>query len=80
MAKRVETQDVADVASKLLESEKRKLAENQAKFQKDFEASEAKFNADLEGLAPQKLTSNANSESGGSWLLARKCWVWLYGE
>jgi hypothetical protein len=80
MLKHVVTQDVADVASKLLEAEKRKLAESQAKFQKDFEANEAKFNADLEGLAPQKLTSNANSESGGSWLLARKCWAWLYGE
>jgi hypothetical protein len=77
MAKRVVTQDVADVASKLLEAENRKLAESQAKFQKDFEAREAKFNADLERLAPHKLTGHANSVSDGRWLLARKCWAWF---
>jgi hypothetical protein len=34
MAKRVETQDVADVASKLLESEKRKLLRAKLNFKK----------------------------------------------
>ena len=80
MAQRIVAQDIADVAADLLEAEKRKLDESQAKFQTDFEAGEAKFNADLEALTQQKSTGPENSESGGSWLLARKCWAWLYGD
>jgi hypothetical protein len=78
MAQRIVTQDVADVAAHLLEVEKRKLAESQTQLQTDFEAREAKFNADLETLAPQKPAGPVKSEVGGSWLLARKCWAWLY--
>ena len=80
MAQRIVTQDVADVAANLLEADKRKLAESQAKLQADFEAREAKFNADLGTLAPQKPTGPVKSEVGGSWLLARKCWASLYRD
>ena len=80
MAQRIVTEDVADVAAHLLEADKRKLAESQAQLQTDFEAREAKFNADLETLTPQKPVDPGNSEVGGSWLLARKCWAWLYRD
>ena len=80
MAQRIVTQDVADVAAHVLEADKRKLAENQAKLQTDFEAHEAKFKADLESLAPQKAAGPVKSEIGGGWLLARKCWAWLYRD
>jgi len=69
--------DVADIAADLLEAEKRGLAESQAKFQADFEAREAKFNADLEALAPQKPNGPAKPEFADNWFLARKCWAWL---
>jgi hypothetical protein len=71
MAQRNVTQDLADVAAHLLEADKRKLAESQTKLQTDFEAREAKFNAGLETLAPQKPTGPVKSEVGGSWLLAK---------
>jgi hypothetical protein len=80
MTQRMVTKDVADVAAGLLEAEKQKLAESQAKLQADFESREAKFNADLEGLVPQKAKDIAPSESGDRWLLARKCWAWLHGD
>jgi len=80
MTQRMVTKDVADVAAGLLEAEKQKLAENQAKLQADFESREAKFNADLEGLVPQKAKDIAPSKSGDRWLLARKCWAWLHGD
>ena len=80
MVQRIVTQDVADVAAHLLEADKRKLAESQAKLQTDFEVHEAKFNADLEALVPQKPAGSVKSEVGGSWLLARKCWAWLYRD
>ena len=80
MAHSIETRDVAEVTANVLEGEKRGLAERQAKFQADFEAREAKFNADLEALATPKPKSPAKSELAASWLLARKCWAWLYRD
>ena len=74
------TGDVADITAGLLNAEKRGLAENQAKLQAAFEAHEAKFNADLEALAPQKPKGPEKTESPGSWFLARKCWAWLYHD
>ena len=72
--------DLADLAAKLLQAEKCGFAESQAKFQADFEARDAKFNAELEALAPQKPKEPAKSESAGNWSLARKSWAWLYGD
>jgi hypothetical protein len=72
--------DVANIAADLLEAEKRGLAESQAKFQADFEAREAKFNADLEALAQQMPNGPAKPEFADNWLLARKCWAWLYRD
>ncbi len=74
------TGDVADITAGLLNAEKRGLAENQAKLQAAFEAHEAKFNADLEALAPQKPKGPEKSEASSSWMLARKCWAWLYHD
>ena len=72
--------DLADVAAKLLQAEKRGFAKSQAKFQADCEAREAKFNAELEALAPQKPKEPARSEFADNWSLARKSWAWLYGD
>ena len=79
MEQSIEMRDVAEVTAKILEAEERGLAASQAKFQADFEAREAKFNADLEALATQKPKGPA-SEPAASWLLARKCWAWLYRD
>ncbi len=72
--------DVSDVAAGLLEAERRRLAESQARFQADFETREARFNADLEAVAPKKEKGPGRLESAGAWLLARKCWAWLYHD
>jgi hypothetical protein len=72
--------DVSDVAAGLLEAEKRKLAENQTRFQADFESREARFNADLEAVAPQKPKGPARSIAADIWLLARKRWAWMYRD
>ena len=72
--------DLADVAAKLLQAEKRGFAESQAKFQANFESREAKFNAELEALAPQKPKELARPESADNWSLARKSWAWLYHD
>jgi hypothetical protein len=80
MAHSIEMRDIAEVTANVLEAEKRGLAESQAKFQADFEAHEAKFNADLEALATQKPKGPAKSEPAASWLLARKCWAWLHRD
>ena len=80
MAQRIVAQDIAEVAADLLEAEKRKIDDSEARFQTDFEAGEAKFNA-IEALTQQKSTGfSENSKPEGSWLLARKCWAWLYGD
>ena len=73
------TRDLADVAADLLTAEARKLAESQTKLQADFEAREAKFNADLEALVPVTSNCAANAPEV-HWLLARKCWSWLYHD
>jgi hypothetical protein len=80
MAHSVEMRDLAEAAANVLEAEKRGLAESQVKFQADFEAREAKFNADLEALTTQKPKGPVKSESAASWFLARKCWAWLYRD
>jgi hypothetical protein len=72
--------DLADVAADLLTAEARKLAESQTKLQADFEAREAKFNADLEALVPATSNCAANASPLVHWLLARKCWSWLYHD
>jgi hypothetical protein len=74
------TRDLADVAADLLEAEARQLAESQTKLQADFEAREAKFNADLEALVPATSKCGANAPPVVHWLLARKCWSWLYHD
>ncbi len=74
------TRDLADVAADLLEAEARQLAESQTKLQADFEAREAKFNADLEALVPATSNCATNASPEVHWLLARKCWSWLYHD
>jgi hypothetical protein len=77
-------QDLADVAAGILQAETRTFAEHQAHLQMELEAHEAKFNLDLQALAPQMSGRRVKSESPnlkiepeGTWLLARKCWAWL---
>jgi hypothetical protein len=72
-----ETHNIAEVTAKILDAEKRALAESQVKLQVGFEVREAKFNADLEALATKRSQSPETSQSTASWLLARKCWAWL---
>jgi len=72
--------DIAEVTANVLDAEKRALAESQVKLQADFEVREAKFNADLEALATKKPQGPERSEPAASWLLARKCWAWLYRD
>ena len=48
--------DIAEVTAEVLDAQKRSLAESQVKLQAEFEAREAKFNADLETLATKKAT------------------------
>ena len=72
--------DLADVTADLLTAEARKLAESQTKLQADFEAHEARFNADLAALVPTTSNGAARTESAVCWLLARKCWSWLYHD
>jgi len=75
--------ELADVAADILQGEKQHFAESQAKFQADFETREARFNADLEKIAPKRPKEAAEAEptaaeesaySG----LARRCWDWLH--
>jgi hypothetical protein len=56
------------------------FAEAAAMLKADFEASNAKFKADLESLSPRKPVSPAKADSSGKWILARKCWSWLYRD
>ena len=72
--------DVAEITAELLQAEKRKLEESQAQFQSEFEAREARFNAELETIAPQKTKDSTRPRPDGYWLLARKCWAWLYHD
>ena len=74
------TRDLAEVAAELLSAEDRKLAESQAKFQAEFEAREAKFGSDLAALVPLKAKDATNSATAARWVLARKCWAWLYHD
>lgn len=79
MTQQIVTGDIAEAAAQLLQANERRLAEQQAQFQASFESREAKFNADLDAMSPKKKTkSSRNSESSGTWLLARKCWEWLH--
>jgi len=71
--------DLADVTADLLTAEACKLVESQAKLQADFEAHEARFNADLAALVPTTSDGAARTEPA-VWLLARKCWSWLYHD
>jgi hypothetical protein len=72
-----EIKDIAEITAKVLDAEKRALAESQVKLQAEFEAREAKFNADLETIATKKPQGSGTPGSSDSWLLARKCWAWL---
>ena len=77
----MQARDVADVTAQLLQAEKRRLDENQAQYQSEFEAREARFNADLDAIARhQSKDSTKHSQPEGFWMLARKSWVWLYGD
>ena len=73
--------ELADVAADILQDERRHFAESQAKLQADFEALAARFDADLEKLAPKwpkeeaKVTLAEESAYNG---LARRCWDWLH--
>ena len=80
MAHGVEMQNIADIAADILGAEKREFANSQSKFQADFEAQEAKFNADLEALATPASNGPEKLEAAPGWLLARKCWAWLYSD
>ena len=74
------TRDLTDVTAELLKAEARKLAESQTKLQADFEAHEARFNAYLAALVPTRSDNCASTEPPVHWLLARKCWAWLYPD
>jgi len=77
----MQARDFADVTAELLQAQKRKLDESQAHYQSEFEAREARFNADLDSIAPhQSKDSTKPAQSEGFWMLARKSWVWLYGD
>ena len=76
----MQTRDIAEATVGLLQAQKRKLDESQTQFQAEFEAREARFNADLETIAPLKPKNSTTPQPEGYWLLARKCWAWLYHD
>ena len=80
MVTSIVTGDLQAVATDLLQAQDRKLAESQTKFQAEFEAGEARFNAELEALSSPKRQNSEKSKFVEKWLLARKCWAWLYHE
>lgn len=83
MPQRIEKGGIDEAIAKLkanLEANAEKLAADSIKLEADFEASNAKFNAQLESLAPRKPVSPAQAASSGPWFLARKCWSWLYHD
>jgi len=70
-----------DISAKLsasFEANERRLSDNQAKFHTTVEARNAKFNAELEALAPLKLVAPANQVSRGKSPPSRKRRLWLY--
>ena len=72
------TRDPAEITADILQAEDRKLAESQAQLQVAFEEGEARFNAQLEALAqPPNDEAHLKPER---WLLARRCWAWLYHD
>jgi hypothetical protein len=78
MVTSIVTGDLEAVTADLLQAQDRKLAESQTKFQAECEAGEAKFNAELEALSLPKRHDSEKSKFVDKWLLARKCWAWLY--
>ena len=76
----VAAEDLETVAADLLQVQDRKLAESQTKFQAEFEAGEARFNAELEALSSPKRQNSEKSKFVEKWFLARKCWAWLYHD
>ena len=72
--------DVAEITADLLHANDSRLVESQAKLQADFERYEAKFNAELAALVPQTEKNAGDPQSKPKWLLARKCWSWLYHD
>ncbi len=74
------TGDLEAATADLLQAQDRKLAESQTKFQAEFEAGEAKFNAELEAMSSPKRQDLEKPKFVDKWLLARKCWAWLYHD
>ncbi len=73
------TGDPAEIAADLLQADNRKLAESQAQLQVAFEKGEAQFNAQLDALVQQQQNDDAHLKPE-RWLLARRCWAWLYHD
>ena len=70
-----------DISAKLsvsFDANERRLAESQAKFQASVEARNAKFNAELEALAPLKPVTPAKQVSSGKWRIPKKHRLWMY--
>ena len=72
--------DVAQITADLLHADDSRLAESQARLQSDFERHEAKFSAELAALVKQPEENAESRQSEARWLLARKCWSWLYHD
>ena len=72
--------DVAQITADLSHADDSRLAESQARLQSDFERHEAKFSAELAALVKQPEQNAESHRSEARWLLARKCWSWLYRD
>jgi hypothetical protein len=82
---------VEDIAAKLkndFEAGRDEFSENMIKLKGHFEASKAKFEAELDAISPRRPKAPAmpNSlalatpSSSSKWILARKAWAWLHRD
>jgi hypothetical protein len=80
-----------DIAAKLkndFEAGRDEFSENMIKLKGHFEASKAKFDAELDAISPRRpnaptmpnSSAPAMPSSSSKWILARKAWAWLHRD